>query len=141
MLFHRTQADALGHLEEDTPENAVQAINTGLETMRQFFVKHEAEEHFEGDELVVRLIELRESLRKEYEVGSTLMEKLAEAVRERALRIGCPIAGRTEQTRVQLTIRRGVARCRGHHGMPAVCGDADGSAKHVQFAGRALATK
>ena len=80
VLFHRTQADALGHLEEDTPENAVQAINTGLETMRQFFLKHDAEEHFEGDELVVRLIELRESLRKEYEVGSTLKEKLAQAV-------------------------------------------------------------
>lgn len=80
VLFHRTQADALGHLEEDTPENAVQAINTGLETMRQFFVKHDAEEHFEGDELVVRLVELRESLRKEYEVGSTLKEKLADAI-------------------------------------------------------------
>lgn len=80
VLFHRTQADALGHLEEETPEAAVQAINTGLETMRQFFVKHEAEEHYEGDELVVRLVELRESLRKEYEVGSTLKEKLAAAV-------------------------------------------------------------
>ena len=80
VLFHRTQADALGHLEENTPENAVSAINTGLETMRRFFIKHDAEEHFDGDELVMRLIELRESLRKEYEVGSTLKEKLAEAV-------------------------------------------------------------
>lgn len=80
VLFHRTQADALGHLEEDTPEAAVQAINTGLETMRGFFVKHDAEEHFDGDELVIRLVELRESLRKEYEVGSTLKEKLAAAV-------------------------------------------------------------
>ena len=80
VLFHRTQADALGHLEEDTPENAVQAINTGLETMRRFFIKHDAEEHFDGDELVMRLIELRESLRKEYAVGQTLKEKLADAV-------------------------------------------------------------
>lgn len=80
VLFHRTQADALGHLEEDTPEAAVQAINTGLETMRGFFIKHDAEEHFDGDELVIRLVELRESLRKEYEVGSTLKEKLAAAV-------------------------------------------------------------
>ncbi len=62
VLFHRTQAHALGQLEEDTAEEAVQAINSGLDTMREFFLKHEAEEHFETDELVVRLVELRESL-------------------------------------------------------------------------------
>lgn len=81
VLFHRTQADALGELEEDTAEQAVQAINRGLDTMRAFFVKHDAEEHFDTDELVVRLIELRESLRTEYEVGKTLSERLDDAVK------------------------------------------------------------
>jgi hypothetical protein len=81
VLFHRTQADALGELEEDTAEEAVQAINRGLETMRGFFIKHDAEEHFDSDELVVRLIELRESLRTEYEVGKTLSERLDDAVK------------------------------------------------------------
>lgn len=81
VLFHRTQADALGELEEDTAEEAVQAINRGLETMRGFFIKHDAEEHFDTDELVVRLIELRESLRTEYEVGKTLSERLDDAVK------------------------------------------------------------
>lgn len=81
VLFHRTQADALGELEEDTAEEAVQAINRGLDTMRGFFVKHDAEEHFDTDELVVRLIELRESLRTEYEVGKTLSERLDDAVK------------------------------------------------------------
>ena len=80
VLFHRTQAEALGELEENTAEQAVQAVNSGLETMRQFFAKHDAEEHFEDDELVVRLVELRESLRSEYSVGQTLKEQLAEAV-------------------------------------------------------------
>ncbi|TWT50607.1 UvrB/uvrC motif protein [Rubripirellula amarantea] len=83
VLFHRTQADALGHLEEEdgeTAEDAVQAINAGLEIMRAFFIKHEAEEHFDEDELVTRLVDLRESLRTEYHVGQTLKEKLAEAV-------------------------------------------------------------
>ena len=80
VLFHRTQAAALGELEEDTAEEAVQEINVGLETMREFFIKHEAEEHYDDDELVVRLIELRESLRSEYRVGKTLKEQLAEAV-------------------------------------------------------------
>jgi hypothetical protein len=81
VLFHRTQAAALGALEEDeSGEEAVQAINSGLETMRGFFVKHEADDHFEDDELVVRLIDLRETLRSEYEVGQTLREKLRHAV-------------------------------------------------------------
>ncbi len=80
VLFHRTQAEALGELEENTAEEAVQAINVGLERIREFFVKHDAEEHFDDDELAVRLIELRESLRNEYEVGQTLNEKLRDAV-------------------------------------------------------------
>lgn len=82
VLFHRTQASALGELEEDTAENAIQAINSGLDSMREFFVTHDAEEHFDEDELVVRLVELRESLRSEYEVGQTLKEKLADAVEQ-----------------------------------------------------------
>lgn len=83
VLFHRTQAAALGALEEEeSGEEAVQAINVGLETIREFFVKHEAEEHFEEDELVVRLVELRETLRSEYEVGQTLREKLSAAVEQ-----------------------------------------------------------
>lgn len=80
VLFHRTQASALGALEENSAEEAVQEINMGLDTMREFFVKYEAEEHFDTDELVVRLVDLRESLRSEYEVGQTLKEKLADAV-------------------------------------------------------------
>jgi excinuclease UvrABC nuclease subunit len=48
--------------------------------MRHFFAKHEADEHFDDDELVVRLVELRESLRNEYSVGQTLKEQLSEAV-------------------------------------------------------------
>lgn len=80
VLFHRTQAHALGELEENTAEEAVQAINHGLDTMRSFFVKYEAVEHFEGDDLVVRLVELREKLRSEYDVGQTLTEQLEAAV-------------------------------------------------------------
>ena len=82
VLFHRTQAEALGELEENTPEEAIQAINVGLETMRNFFIEHDAEEHFDEDELVVRLVELRESLRSEYAVGQTLKEQLRVAVEQ-----------------------------------------------------------
>jgi hypothetical protein len=80
VLFHRIQAAALGHLEEDSPDRAVQQLNEGLERMRVLFVEHEAEEFFEEDELVTRLVELRESLRDHYAVGRTLEEQLTEAV-------------------------------------------------------------
>jgi hypothetical protein len=83
VLFHRTQASALAALEqEQSGEDAVQAVNSGLETLRAFFAKHEAEDQFDEDELVVRLVELREALRSEYEVGQTLREKLTAAVEQ-----------------------------------------------------------
>lgn len=80
VLFHRTQAEALAELDDNGAEEAVQAINSGLDEIRKFFIKHEAEEHFESDELVTRLIDLRESLRSEYSVGQTLKERLEEAI-------------------------------------------------------------
>ncbi|MEZ6090208.1 MAG: UvrB/UvrC motif-containing protein [Pirellulaceae bacterium] len=78
--FHRTQAHALAELEDEGAEQAVSAINHGLESIQQIFNEHDAAEHFEHDELVIRLRELRESLRKEYSVGPTLQERLQEAV-------------------------------------------------------------
>ncbi|MEM9646725.1 MAG: UvrB/UvrC motif-containing protein [Planctomycetota bacterium] len=82
VLFHRTQAEALAELEENSAEEAVQSINRGLEVIRGFFEEHGAEDHFDDDELVVRLIELRESLRKDYEVGQTLREELEAAIEQ-----------------------------------------------------------
>ena len=100
VLFHRTQAAALGALEENSAEEAVQEINLGLETMRKFFAKHDAEEHFDSDELVVRLAELRESLRNEYEVGQTLKERLTEAVEQEQYELAAQL--RDELTRREM---------------------------------------
>ena len=98
VYFHRTQALALAVLEKSGPESAIEEINKGLEAMRQIFVNAEAEEQFESDELVGQLRELKESLRKEYQVGQTLAEQLAEAVAaeeyERAARLRDEIARR-----------------------------------------------
>jgi hypothetical protein len=80
VMFHRTQALALAELEDKNAEAAVETINHGLDRMRDVFVEYEAEEQFDEDELVMRLRELRETLRKEYEVGRTLHEQLADAV-------------------------------------------------------------
>tara|TARA_R110002073_G_scaffold176633_9_gene334383 strand:+ start:5835 stop:6641 length:807 start_codon:yes stop_codon:yes gene_type:complete len=97
VLFHRTQAHALGELEDHTAEEAIQAINQGLDVIHQFFVKHEAEDHYEDDELVVRLIEMRESLRNEYSVGKTLKEQLAAAVEQEQYELAAKL--RDELTR------------------------------------------
>ena len=98
VYFHRSQALALAVLEKSGPEAAIEEINKGLEEMRKIFVQAEAEEQFESDELVNQLRELKESLRKEYQVGQTLAEQLAEAVAaeeyERAARLRDEIARR-----------------------------------------------
>jgi UvrB/UvrC motif-containing protein len=80
ILFHRTQAAALAELEESGPEAAIEEINQGLHRIRQLYVGLEAEEQYEEDELVVRLSQLRESLRDHYHIGRTLNEQLADAV-------------------------------------------------------------
>lgn len=80
VLFHRTQANALAELEENGPDAAINAVNRGLEDIRKVFIEYDAEEYFDDDDLVVKLNELRESIREHYEIGATLDEQLAEAV-------------------------------------------------------------
>ena len=92
VLYHRTQAAALSHLnaedEDDdvktsdrrSVELAIEEVNEGLERLRDLFVEYEADEQFDEDDLVVRLRELREGLREKYDVGMTLNEQLAAAI-------------------------------------------------------------
>ena len=93
VLYHRTQAAALSHLNsEDEAEDvktsdrgavelAIEEVNDGLEKLHELFVEYEADEQFEEDDLVVRLRELREGMREKYDVGMTLKEQLASAVK------------------------------------------------------------
>ncbi len=93
VLYHRTQAAALSHLnaedeEEDVKtsdpgavELAIEEVNEGLEKLHELFVEYEADEQFEEDDLVVRLRELREGMREKYDVGMTLKEQLASAIK------------------------------------------------------------
>jgi len=91
VLFHRIQAATMVQLEDSGAEAAIEEVSRGLEQMRQAFVALQAEEHFDQDELVSQLMELKESLRAEYHVGKTLAEQLADAVAaeeyERAARL------------------------------------------------------
>ena len=93
VLYHRTQAAVLSHLNsEDEDEDvktsdrgavelAIEEVNDGLEKLHELFVEYEADEQFEEDDLVVRLRELREGMREKYDVGMTLKEQLASAVK------------------------------------------------------------
>jgi len=80
VLFHRTQAAALASLESSGAESAIQELNDGLDDFRNVFREYDAEEQMEDDELVQRLIEMRESLREQFEIGRTLAEQLNDAV-------------------------------------------------------------
>jgi hypothetical protein len=88
VLYHRTQAAALAHLDRDdddlenfdSAELAIEEVNEGLARLLELFVEYEAEEQFEEDELVQRLTEFREGLREKYDLGLTLNEQLADAV-------------------------------------------------------------
>ncbi len=80
VMYHRIQAHAMSKLVKDAPEESIEAINIGLGQLREVFANHELEEEFDNDELVMRLVDLRESLRDQFEVGRTLQEQLADAV-------------------------------------------------------------
>jgi len=91
ILFHRVQAAALAALEEGGPEGAIHELNAGLGRFRDLFAHYDAAEQYGEDALVRRLEEMREAVRRRYEVGRTLDEQLAEAIRaedyEQAARI------------------------------------------------------
>lgn len=81
VLYHRTQAAAMAKISNDEPDAGVECINKGLEQLRAIYESHEIEEEeFDNDELVARLIELRESLRDQFDIGRTLHERLNDAV-------------------------------------------------------------
>lgn len=80
VLFHRTQAMAMAELEDEGPEAAVEVLHDGLQTFRRLYEEHEAAEQFDEDEFVVRLVDLRDSIRDHFEVGPTLRERLSDAI-------------------------------------------------------------
>ena len=90
VLYHRTQAAALSRLDSDddelenkeAAELAIEEVTQGLVKLNELFVEYEAEEQFDEDELVQRLIEFREGLREKYDVGQTLTEQLEQAIEQ-----------------------------------------------------------
>ena len=98
VLFHRVQAAALAALEDGGPETAITEINGGLAQFRDLFSRYDAEEQFAEDELVRRLLEMREGVRQRYEVGQTLDEQLADAVKAEDYELAAQIRDRIRGT-------------------------------------------
>lgn len=80
VLFDRTQAAAMEALEQRGAEKAVAEIDAGLEAIRLVFADHDAEEHYADHELVVRLKELQEAMRDQYDDNSRLRKELNDAI-------------------------------------------------------------
>ena len=80
VLFHRSQAAALSAIERQEPDVAVAAIDSGLEQIEENFIDLGWQDQFESDELVERLVHLRESLKSDFQIEKSLQEQLAEAV-------------------------------------------------------------
>ena len=80
VIFHRSQAAALLAIEEQKPKEAIEVVDEGLALMRENFNEMGWEDHFDSDELVERLVQLRESFSNDFKIEKTLQEKLAEAV-------------------------------------------------------------
>lgn len=80
VLFHRTQAATLATLDETGPREALEELSKGLQAFHDLFEQFEAEEQFEEDELVQRLVELRDTMREQYHLKPSLSEQLADAV-------------------------------------------------------------
>ncbi|MCA9106615.1 MAG: UvrB/UvrC motif-containing protein [Planctomycetales bacterium] len=99
VMFHRIQAEALVALDEgEGAEAAIECITVGLERLRELFVEYEIEDHFDDDEMIKRLVEVREDIRTRFGIGQTLREQLADAVAheqyERAARLRDEISRR-----------------------------------------------
>ncbi|MCI0642911.1 MAG: UvrB/UvrC motif-containing protein [Gemmataceae bacterium] len=100
VIFQRTQAAAAFQVEKSSPEGAIDELRSGLDSMRRFFADHEMEEQFDEDGMVQHLRKVEQSLRQEYQIGTTLKEQLDEAIAaedyEKAARIRDELKQRQE---------------------------------------------
>ena len=80
VVFQRIQARAGLLVEEGKPEEAIDEILAGLETLRGFFASYGLQEQWEDNGMVQQLRKLERSLRQQHNIEATLREKLSQAV-------------------------------------------------------------
>lgn len=100
VLFHRTQAAALAHLETGSVEAAIEEINRGLERIHGLDAS--IDDAPSTSQFTTQLGELQDWLRDQYQVTRTLSEQLADAVAaeeyERAALLRDELTRRARQT-------------------------------------------
>jgi hypothetical protein len=80
VLFHRIEAAAALHVQQERPEVAIDEILGGLEKLQAFFAAHNAEEQMEENPMVQQLRKMEKALREKHGIETTLREQLAQAV-------------------------------------------------------------
>ena len=80
VLFQRAQAAALAELEECGAETAIEEVNAGLSQLHGLFDELELEGPFEEDDMAAQLLDLKDWIRRQYNIRSTLSDQLADAV-------------------------------------------------------------
>lgn len=81
VLFHRIHAASLAELNANGPEAAIAEVNRGLNDFRTLYQEYEAEEKYSEDEFVVRLNDMKDSMKKHFKIGRSKEELLAEAIK------------------------------------------------------------
>ena len=109
VLFHRTQAAALGELQRSDPESAVLAIDEGLRRLREAAADIAAFDGEDADDEPVdfaqKLDELRQSILAEYELEAPLSEQLADAVAREQYELAAELRDRIRRRADQLEAR------------------------------------
>jgi hypothetical protein len=82
VLFHRTQAAALGKLEQGGAEAAVAELDAGIKAIQDTLADLDEEElvDSEEDELLAKLAEMKAAIAEHYDVQPSLAEQLADAI-------------------------------------------------------------
>ena len=82
VIFHKVQAQAALHSDRGHAEKAIDAVGEGLESLRQYFVSHDAEENEAQDPFVAQLRLIDQQLRSRHGIQTTLRERLDAAVQQ-----------------------------------------------------------
>jgi hypothetical protein len=84
VLFHRTQAAALGTLEKGGAAAAIAELEAGMKSIRDVLADEDSDDPAESDddedELLAKLGEMKSAIAEHYDVQPSLAEQLADAI-------------------------------------------------------------